>query len=61
MSKKEKGNKKVDIEESKKVAEQDYQPTKDQKNTKTEEALSETNKQMQDQYYKGTVDQEKEE
>lgn len=60
MSNPKQDHKKVDIEDSKNIAEQSYKPTEEQKETETEEALSETNKQMQKQYYKGTVDNKKE-
>lgn len=60
MSNQKQDKKKVDIEDSKNVAEQNYKPTKEQNETETEKALSETNKQMQKQYYKGTVDNKNE-
>lgn len=60
MSNQKQDHKKVDIEDSENIAEQSYKPTEEQKETETEEALSETNKQMQKQYYKGTVDNKKE-
>ncbi|MBU5466088.1 DUF4025 domain-containing protein [Virgibacillus sp. MSJ-26] len=60
MSDQKQDEKKVDIEDSKNIAEHNYKPTKEQKRTETEEALSETNNQMQKQYYKGTIDNKSE-
>lgn len=58
MTDQENNKEKVNIQDSKNIAEQNYHPTKKQQNTDTKKGLSETNKQVQNQYYEGTVDRD---
>jgi len=58
MTDQQKNKEKVNIEDSKNIAEQNYHPIKKQQNTVIKKGLSKTNEQIQNQYYEGTIERD---
>ncbi|SDQ67062.1 Protein of unknown function [Virgibacillus subterraneus] len=51
---------KVNPEESRRVAEKNYEPSDYKGNTQIEKGLAETHEQASDDYFEGTLDQKRE-
>ncbi|WP_407269838.1 YozQ family protein [Radiobacillus sp. PE A8.2] len=48
---------KVDIKDSENIAEKNYEPKNHQGKTQFEQGLAETQEQVEDDYFEGTIDQ----